>query len=103
MDQRDARPHNPFAAMLLLAVALVGWLGLQAWILTSERAQLEQLATAQTRQMEAAGKLRASLDAVAVATLQLAEGGNVNARVLVEQLRQRGVTIKPTSGPQPPQ
>jgi hypothetical protein len=42
--------------------------------------------------------MRASLDSVATASAQLAAAENVNAHVIVEELRQRGVTIKP-AGP----
>jgi hypothetical protein len=45
--------------------------------------------------VETATKLRGSLDAVATRTARLAGEGNANARVIVEELRKRGVTINP--------
>jgi hypothetical protein len=44
-----------------------------------------------------AGKLRASLDALAVDTQRLAEAGNPSAKLLVDELRKRGITINPAA------
>jgi hypothetical protein len=38
--------------------------------------------------------VRASLDAVATATAELAAGGNANARAIVDELAKRGITIE---------
>jgi hypothetical protein len=89
--------YSPFVPLLLLAAALVTWFGFQTYQLTSERQQLTALRAGQDAQVEAAGKLRASLDAVAAETARMAAGGNVNARMLVEELRKRGITINPTT------
>jgi hypothetical protein len=83
--------------MLLLVTSLVLWFAFQSYQLVNERQQLATLRVSQDAQVEAAGKLRASLDSVATATAQLADGGNVNARVIVEELRKRGITIKPAA------
>lgn len=88
---------NPFVPMLLFATSLVLWFAFQAYQLVNERRQLATLRASQDTQVEAAGKLRASLDTVATATAQLADAGNVNARVIVEELRKRGITIKPAA------
>lgn len=95
--QRPATTHGPFLPMLLLAAALVLWFGFQTYQLATERQQLATLRTSQEPQVAAAGKLRASLDTVATATAQLADAGNVNARAIVEELRKRGITIKPAA------
>lgn len=63
--------------------------------LARESQQLTQLHAGQDAQVEAAGKVRASLDTVAAATARLADSGNVNARILVAELRRRGITINP--------
>ena len=78
---------------LLLSSALVGWLGFQTWQLVAERQQLGQLRTGQDSPVDAATKLRASLDAMATGTAKLADAGNNNARTIVEELRKRGITI----------
>ena len=43
--------------------------------------------------METAQRLRRSLDLLAADTQRLADGGNGNAKVLVEELKKRGITI----------
>lgn len=85
---------SPFVPMLLMATSLVLWFGFQSYQLVNERQQLATLRASQDAQVETAGKLRASLDSVATATAQLADGGNVNARAIVEELRRRGITIQ---------
>lgn len=89
--------RSSFVPVLLLAAALVGWFGFQTVQLIGERKQLDALHAAQNGQIEAANKVRASLDTVAAATARLADGGNVNARILVEELRKRGITINPSA------
>jgi hypothetical protein len=84
--------YSPFVPLLLLAVALVTWFAFQSYQLINERQQLSLLHAAQDAQVEAAGKVRASLDTVAAATARLADSGNVNARILVAEQRKRGTT-----------
>lgn len=93
------RGHGPFVPMLLLALALLGWLSFQTSQLLREREQLAIGRTAQDPQVEAARKVRTSLDTVAAATAQLADLGNVNARLLVDELRKRGITINASAAP----
>lgn len=95
-DRAVRQGRSPFVPLLLLSVALVTWFGFQSYQLVRERQQLTLLRASQDISMEAAGKVRASLDTVAAATARLADEGNVNARVLVEELRRRGITINPT-------
>ena len=97
-----AMPRSPFVPMLLGAVALAAWFAFQTQQLMRERSQLSALRTTQEAQVEAATKLRGSLDAMAAATAKLADGGNVNAKLLVEELRKRGITINPNALPAAP-
>lgn len=48
-------------------------------------------------QAEAATKVRTSIDSIAADVKRLADGGNANARVIVDELARRGVTINPNS------
>ena len=82
-----------FVPTLLLALAFVAWLGFQATQQWMERQQLTLAQATLEPQEQAANKLRASLEAVATSTARLAAAGNVNARVIGEELRKRGVTI----------
>jgi hypothetical protein len=101
---RPTRPTgtSPFIPMLLGGLALTGWFAFQTVQLAGERQQLIALRAAQDPQVDAATKLRASLDAMASATAKLADGGNMNARLLVDELRKRGITINPDAPPAVP-
>lgn len=85
--------RTPFVPLALLALALLIWVGFQAMQLTLETQRLVASLASQEGLVVNSRKLRASLDSLATETAKLAEQGNPNARLLVEQLRQRGVTI----------
>ena len=98
----DARASTSvFFPALLLALAFVAWLAFQAVQLVMERQQLGLAKANLEQQEQGATKLRASLDAVATSTAKLAADGNANARVIVEELRKRGVTINPAGASRP--
>lgn len=90
-----AHTRTVFLPWLLLALAFVVWLAFQSYQLVSERQQLNTLKARQGTAIETAGKLRASLDALATRTAKLDAEGNASAHVIVEELRKRGVTINP--------
>ena len=85
--------YSPFVPLLLLALTLAGWSAFQTYQLANESRQLSQLRTSQDAQVEAAGKVRASLDTVAAATQRFSDAGNPSARLLIDELRKRGVTV----------
>ncbi len=93
---------SAFVPVLVIALAVVLWLAFQTVQLVREQQQLEAAQASLEPQHQAATKLRASLDDVATATAKLANAGNANARVIVEQLRSRGVTISPAAAAKPP-
>lgn len=86
-------PHSPFWPLLLGSLALLGWLGFQTQQLLNERQTLQGGYASQQQTVDSAGKLRASLDALAADTQRMADGGNPNAKLLVDELRKRGITI----------
>jgi hypothetical protein len=87
--------HGPFVPLLLGGLALLAWFGVQSWLLLEEKSALQASHTSQQQTVENATKLRQSLDAIAADTQRLADSGNPNARLLVEELRKRGITINP--------
>jgi uncharacterized protein HemX len=95
--QAAGEANNPFLPVLLGALALVVWFGVQNWLLQSERSALQATHASQQQTVENAAKLRQSLDGIAADTQRLADTGNANARLLVEELRKRGVTINPNA------
>ena len=86
---------SPFVPLLLSMLALVVWLGHQAWQLVADRQSLQAAHAAQQPTVDNAAKLRTSLDALAADTQRLADAGNPNAKLLVDELKKRGVTINP--------
>lgn len=92
---------NVFIPALLIALAVVAWFGFQTVHLVLEWRQLGLAQSTLQPQEQNAIKLRASLDAVATSTAKLAADGNGNARVVVDELRKRGVTINQPA-PKPP-
>lgn len=89
------RHHGPFVPLLLGLAALAAWFGLQTYLLLEEGRNLRNAHSAQQQTVDNATRLRQSLDAVAADTQRLADSGNPNARLLVDELRRRGVTINP--------
>ena len=89
---------SPFVPMLLASLALLGWLGFQTWQLLNDRQALQASYASQQQTVENSGKLRTSLDALAADTQRMADGGNPNAKLLVDELRKRGITINTSPG-----
>jgi hypothetical protein len=96
-----APTRSPFVPLLLLAIALVAWLGFQAVQQVRDREQLGALRKALEPQEAAAQKVRASLDAVAIGTAKLAADGNASARAVIEELRKRGITVNAAGASKP--
>jgi hypothetical protein len=92
---RDQGRYGAFVPVLLLAIGSNAWFAFQATQLMAERQLLRQSRQAQDAQVEQSRKLRESLDALARDTLRLAERGNPGAKLIVDELRNRGVTINP--------
>ena len=92
-DEEAPRAHGVFVPILLVALSLCSWSAFQTLQLMREQQQLEAMKVNLAPQELAATKLRSALDQVATATAKLAGEGNGNARLIVEQLRSRGVTI----------
>ena len=100
-SQSQEGGRSYFIPLLLIAIALVIWTGFQTTQLLRERKYLKAVLTDQTPTVEQSEKLRAQLDSIAKGTLQLANQGNSSAKIIVEELRKRGVTINPGDSPKP--
>lgn len=96
---RDSHSASPFVPLLILAVAILVWSGFQTVMLAREAVTLSATRENQDTQIRNAQKLRDALDAVARDTARLAGKGNPNARLIVDELRKRGVTINPDAPP----
>jgi hypothetical protein len=100
--KRPQPAHGPFLPLLLLALAVGVWFGFQTVQLLKERDNMRATGAAQEKSVQDSKRLRDSLDSVARETAQLADKGNQNAKLIVDELRKRGVTINPNPVPNPP-
>jgi hypothetical protein len=88
--------HRPFVPLLLLVLATVTWFAFQCVQLVREKEALATAFANQGKQFEDSAKMRGSLDAIARDTALLAAKGNAGAKLVVDELARRGVTINPT-------
>lgn len=88
--------YDAFIPLFLLALSLALWFGFQAVQLMKERSAMAATIVAQEKIVQDAKKLRDALDTIARETALLADAGNQNAKLIVDELRKRGVTINTT-------
>lgn len=93
----DAQTTSAFVPLLLVGLALLGWTVFQTVELIGEHRGLTAAQVAQQTQVERAEKLRASLSTLASDTQKLADGGDAGAKLIIDQLHQRGITINPNA------
>ena len=96
-EHRDAK--SPFLPILVLTVGVLAWSVVQATMLVIESNTLAQTRENQELQKKNADKVRQALDSLARDTARLADRGNAGARLIVDELRKRGVTINPDAPP----
>lgn len=90
-ETREGRPV--FVPLLIFFGAGFAWSAFQFRQLQLESDTLAALRANQDAQLQQAQKVRGTLDALALETQKLADAGNPNARLVVEELRKRGITI----------
>ena len=93
--KRERGERSAFIPFLILALAVAGWAAFQMTQLLRERNSLEAARSNQERPMENSKKLRDQLDGIARETQLLANKGNAGARLIVDELKKRGITINP--------
>lgn len=91
--------RGSFIPALLLVIAVVGWAGFQTFQLVTERTTLTEGIASQDSQMEQSRKVRAALENIATRTARIAQAGNANATLIVEELRKRGISINADAPP----
>ncbi len=86
---------SAFLPLLIFFLAWLGWAGFQAYQLRAESKTLATLKASQEAPLQQAQQVRQRLDALATETQKLADAGNANAKTVIEELRKRGITVKP--------
>ena len=94
-----AQSRGTLIPLALFALSMLLWMGFQTVQLVRERENLQSSLSGQESMLQNSQKLRQSLDGLATQMARLAEGGNANAKLLVDELKKRGVTID-ANGPQ---
>ena len=89
-----AREAGSFMPLLILAVTLLLLTVNAAVQNLLERDALQQRHTAQQAPLAEIENIRGQLDAISLATAELAATGNSNAQNIVDQLNQAGITIR---------
>jgi predicted DNA repair protein MutK len=92
---------SPFVPLLVVAGAFLAWTGFQTVELIGEHRALAATHEAQAAQVAESAKFRASLDTLASETQKLADSGNADARLIIDELKKRGITITVGKPPQP--
>ena len=93
--------RSVFVPLVILALAVAGWAAFQMTQLLRERDSLDAARTNQERPMENSKKLRDQLDGIARETQLLANKGNAGAKLIVDELKKRGITISTEAPPAP--
>jgi hypothetical protein len=103
VDDMSAGPsYGPFLPLLILSIAVASWFGFQSYEMWKERDALAATFAAQDKPLAESQKVRDSLDTIAREVALLADKGNPSAKLVVGELRRRGITIDPKAQPTTP-
>lgn len=91
-----------FVPLLIFFGAWLAWAVFQAVQLHEENKSLQSLKASQEPQVQQAQRVRQTLDVLASETKRLADAGNPNARLVIDELGKRGITVNPAASPAPP-
>jgi hypothetical protein len=92
----ESSQRSAFVPLLILALSLLGWFVFQAMQVQADRDVIQTAVAGQNRQIEESKKLRTAFETLYRGTQQLADGGNANARLVVDELKKRGLAITGT-------
>ena len=86
--------YNSFASIVFIVVmTLLVMVVFQRIQISNEHKILQNTKSSQEGSLQESRKLRAQLNSIASQTAQLAAQGNPNAKIIIEELRKRGITV----------
>lgn len=94
MTEKNASSQFP---VLIIVIGLLVWSGFQTVQLAKERQNVKTAHANQETVIVNAKKMRNQLDAIAANTKRLADQGNPNAQLIVQQLAKNGIDINPNA------
>ncbi len=94
-ERAGADQRSVLVPLLILVVTYLATQVFQTTQLLWERTALADAKARQEKQVEGAKGIRTRLDKLAADTQLLANRGNENAKLVVDDLRARGITINP--------
>jgi hypothetical protein len=86
--------HRLAIPVTLVVVAFFIMVAFQTVQLVRERGHLGDIQLAQEPTVQEGTKLRQQLDSLGAKTAALADGGNANAKAIVEELRRNNIIVK---------
>lgn len=97
------RNRSVFVPLAVGLLAMLIWAGFQTSQMVRERSNLKQVYANQDAPLQATLKMRTQMDVIASGTVKLANQGNANAKMIIQALADRGITIDPDAKtPVPP-
>jgi hypothetical protein len=94
------------AAILVLALTLLGVTGFQCYMLVQGRQELQTTRSNQERPLSEATAFRRRVEGLAGRVAELADEGNPDARMIIENFRRQGIELHRPAGaaeaPPPP-
>lgn len=96
MTEKNAPSQFP---VLIIIAGLLVWSTFQTVQLIKERQNVQTAHKNQETVIVNAKKMRDQLDAIAASTKRLADQGNPNAQLIVQQLAKNGININPNAPP----
>jgi hypothetical protein len=85
--------------LLLLAVAFFLLVAFQMQQVLTDRGTLKKIHGDQQTAIDQGTQIQNRLDGLAVGTLKLAEGGNKNAKGIIDRMKELGITVNPNAKP----
>ena len=94
-SKSGSRRYGVYLPLLLTLIGIVSWLVFQTSQLVIEHGALLQLRANQVSTLHTMQKMRKQLETLSVGAAKLAQQGNPNAKLIVDDLHRKGITINP--------
>jgi hypothetical protein len=95
-NETPAVEKNGFnLALFITLFALIAWFGFQTLALVTERSNLGALKSNQETALQESHKVRNRFENLMSKTSELANKGHAGAKMVIDQLQQRGFSVQP--------